>query len=30
LPTLPVLSLNEIEGQIRIQTHEIIRVTDAN
>jgi flagellar biosynthesis protein FlhA len=30
LPTLPVLSLNEIEGQVRVQSLEIVRVGDAN
>jgi flagellar biosynthesis protein FlhA len=30
LATLTVLSLNEVEGQVRVQSLEIIRVTDAN
>ncbi|TLY20404.1 MAG: flagellar biosynthesis protein FlhA [Nitrospirae bacterium] len=30
LSTLPVLSLNEVEGQVRLQSLEIVRIADAN
>ena len=30
LSTLPVLSLNEVEGQVRVQSLEIVKVLDAN
>ena len=30
LPTLPVLSLNEVAGQVRVQSLEIVRVSDAD
>jgi flagellar biosynthesis protein FlhA len=30
LSTLPVLSLNEVEGQVRVQSLEIVKVVDAN
>jgi flagellar biosynthesis protein FlhA len=30
LSTLPVLSLNEVEGQVRLQSLEMVKVTDAN